>query len=41
MGCLFRKILGTILRLDKRRTSTNGSENKKIHDDALGFTFQR
>ena len=28
-------------KVDERRTSTNGPENKKTNDDALGFTFQR
>ena len=28
------KILGTILEVDERRTSTNGPENKKTDDDA-------
>ena len=29
-----RKILGAILKMNERRTSTNGSENKKIHCNA-------
>ena len=32
--CLLSKILGTILKVDERRTSTNGPKNKKTHDDA-------
>ena len=35
MGCPHpRKILGTILKVDERRTTTNGSEIKKINDDS-------
>ena len=34
LGCPSRKILGTILKVDQRRTSTNGPGNKKTHDDA-------
>ena len=33
MDCLTGKIAGTILKVDERRTSTNGQENKKTHDD--------
>ena len=32
-GCSSRKILGTILKMDVRRSSTNRNENKKTHDD--------
>ena len=34
LGCLTRKILGTIITMDQRRPSTIGPENKKTHDDA-------
>ena len=34
LGCLHRKIVGTILELDQRRTQTNGQENKKTNDHA-------
>ena len=30
LGCLPRKIFGTILEVGQRRTKTNGSENKKL-----------
>ena len=33
LGCPSRKILKTIIKVDQRRTSTNGPENKKTHDD--------
>ena len=36
-----RKILWAILKVDQRRTSTNGSENKKVLDYGLGLTSQR
>ena len=32
-GCLPHKILGTILKVDERRTPTNRPENKKTIDD--------
>ena len=32
LGCPHCKILGTILKVDGGRTSTNEPENKKIHD---------
>ena len=31
--CPPHKLLGTILKVDEGRTSTNGLENKKTHDD--------
>ena len=34
LDCLYRKIFGTILKVDQRRTSTNGQENKKTNGDA-------
>ena len=34
LGCLFCKILGTILEIDEGKTLTNGPENKKVNDDA-------
>ena len=40
-SCPSRKILGTILEVDERRTLTNGQDNEKTHDDALGLTSQR
>ena len=39
--CPPRKILGIIFNAEKGRTSTNGSENKKTHDNAQGLTSQR
>ena len=33
LGCPPRKILGTILEVDERRTPLNGPENKKTDDD--------
>ena len=41
LGCLLCKILGTILKMNKRRTLTNGPEDKKTDDDAQGLTFER
>ena len=35
--CPPRKILGNIIKVDQRRTSINGSENKKTHDNAFGI----
>ena len=32
LSCPLRKILGTIFKVDERRTSTNGVENKKTHN---------
>ena len=37
-GFLPYKIHGAILKVDQRRTSTNGPENKKNKDDALVLT---
>ena len=34
LGCLLRKILGIISKMDERRTPVDGSENKKTHNDA-------
>ena len=34
LGCTPRKIFGTILEVDPRRTDTNGPKNKKTNDDA-------
>ena len=34
LGCPPRKILGTILKVEEGKTSTNGPMNKKTHDDA-------
>ena len=34
LGCPLHKILGIILKVDERRTSANGAENKKTHDEA-------
>ena len=34
LDCYPCKILGTILKVDKGRTSTNGLENRKTNDDA-------
>ena len=33
LGCPTRKILGTFLRMNKRRTPSNGLENQETHDD--------
>ena len=41
LDCPLCKILGTILKMDSGRTQTNGSEDKKINDDAQGLTFER
>ena len=38
---LFCKIVGTILERDACRTSTNGTENKRVDDDVLGFIPER
>ena len=35
------EILRTNLKMYKRGTLTNGSENKKIDNDAQGFTYKR
>ncbi len=32
------KIIGTILKIDKGGTQTNGQKDKKIDDDAQGLT---
>ena len=37
LGCPPSKILGTIIKVDQRRTSTNGADNKKTND----LTYQR
>ena len=37
MDCPFWKKVGTILKVDKRRSSTNQPESKKTHDDAYGL----
>ena len=34
------KIFGTILEMDKGRTQMNGSEDKKVGDDAQGLTYE-
>ena len=34
LGCNSRKILGTILEVNEKRTSTNDPEKKKTYDDA-------
>ena len=34
-GCLLRKMFGTILEVNQRRTETNGRENKKTNDKVL------
>ena len=34
LGCLPRKMLGIILKVDERRTSTNWPQKKKTHNDA-------
>ena len=36
LSCAPHKILGTIFKMNERRTSINGQENKKPHDNALG-----
>ena len=33
LSCPHRMILGTVFKVDERRTSTNRPENKKTHDD--------
>ena len=35
------KILGTILKMDKGITQTNGQVNKKVDNDEQGFTSER
>ena len=35
------KILGTILKVEEGKTSTNRPENKKTNDDVEGLTFER
>ena len=37
-SCSPSKILETILKMGKGRTSTNGLEDKKVDDDAQGLT---
>ena len=34
LGCPPRKRVGTILKVDEKRTSINGQESKKTHEDA-------
>ena len=41
LGSIPCKILGTILKMDKEETQTNGPEGKKVDNDAQGFTFKR
>ena len=40
-SCPSGKMLGTILKGDERRTSTNRPENKKTHDDTYGLISHR
>ena len=40
-GCVLRKIQGTILEVDQRRTQTNGKENKKTNDYTQDLSSQR
>ena len=40
-GCPTYIMLGTILKMEEGKTSTNELENKKIHEAALGITSQR
>ena len=35
------KKFATILKVDQRRTPTNGPENKKTHDNVEGLTPQK
>ena len=37
LGCLPFKILGTILKMEKWKTRKNGTEEKKITEDAQGL----
>ena len=41
LGSPFCKILGAILKMDKRGTRTNGPEDKKDDDNEQSFTLKR